>query len=212
MKQNLQKYLKPLSIIFLVLIVIGGFIYVGGKLRIKETGDQFQQVRPSKLTLEVDGYGYTVGDIVQIKTERPALGDVIVYDPFENKSMCLGMGPRMSLGKILGTPGESFSFQNGNLKIRTEIVEFDRDYSQKNAVFGGRKYENLVGKNIILQTGEYLIDKWVGLECFAGELDETGSSIPYNRFTVNEEAIIGVIIKKIGHDERAEEEFRSRVY
>ncbi len=149
--------LKPLSIILAVLIVISGCIYIGNKLRTKETGDQFRQVRPSKLTLEVDGYGYTVGDIVQTKTGRPALGDVIVYDPFKNKSMCLGMGPRMSLGKILGVPGETFSFRNGNLKIRTEIVEFDRNYSQKNAVFGGQKYKNLVGKNITLQIGEHLI-------------------------------------------------------
>jgi hypothetical protein len=166
----------------------------------------------SELILEAERYGYVIGDIVQIKTGQPALGDVIVYDPFKNKSMCLAMGPQMALGKIVGLPGETFSLQNGNLKIRTEIIEFGRDYSQENAVFGGQKYENLVDKNITLQIGEYLIDRWVGLECFAGELDETGSSISYNRFTVNEEAITGIITKKIGHDKQAEEEFRSRIY
>jgi len=201
--QNLQKYLKPVSIIiFVVLIVIAGFIYMGNRLRTSETRDHFQQVEQGKLILEVDGYGYTVGDIVQIKTGQPALGDVIVYDPFKNKSMCLGMGPSMSLGKTLGVPRETFSFQKSNLKIRAEIVELDRDYSQQKAVFGGQKYENLVAKNITLENGESLIDRWVGLECFAGELDETGSSISYNRFTVNEEAIIGIIVKKIGHDKR----------
>lgn len=212
MEQNLQKYLKPLSIILVVLIVIGGFIYIGSRLRTKETEDQFRQIRSNRLTLEVDGYGFTVGDIVQTKTERPAIGDVIVYDRDKNKSMCMVFGPSMSLGKILGVPGETFSFQNGNLKIRAEIVEFDRDYSQRKAVFRGQKYENLVGKNITLQTGEYLIDRRVGLECFAGELDETGSSIPYNRFTVNEEAISGVVEKKIGHDIQAEKEFKSIIY
>lgn len=212
MEQNLQKYLKPLSIILVVLFVIGGFIYIESKLRTKETEDQFQLVRPNRLTLEIDGYGFTVGDIVQIKTGRPVLGDIIVYDQVKNKNMCFAMGSSMSLGKILGVPGETFSFQNGNLKIRAEIVELDRDYSQQKAVFQGQKYENLVGKNITLQTGEYLIDRWVGLECLAGELDETGSSISYNRFTVNEEAISGVVEKKIGHDNQAEKEFKNIIY
>lgn len=152
------------------MIVIGGFIYIGSKLRTKETENQFQQVRSNRLTLEIDGYGYTVGDIVQVKKGQPAIGDFIVYNPFKNKSMCLGMGPSMSLGKIFGVPGETFSFQDGNLKIREEIVEFDRDYSQLKAVFGGQKYENLSAKNISLKNGEYLIDKWVGLECFSGRI------------------------------------------
>ncbi len=211
MEQNLQKYLKPLSIILVVLIIVGGFIYIGSKLRTKKTEDQSQQVTPNRMTLGIDGYGYTVGDIVQIKKGQPTLGDVIVYNPFENKSMCLGMGPYMSLGKIVGVPGESVSFQNDGLKIRTEMIKFDRNYSQQKAVFGGQKYKNLP-VNIILKNGEYLLGKWVGFECFNGELDETGSSIPYNRFTVNEESITGVIEKKIGHDNQAETEFKGRIY
>ena len=129
MEQNLQKYLKSLSIILVVLIVVGGFIYIGSKLRTKKTEDQSQQVTPNRMTLEIDGYGYTVGDIVQIKKGQPTLGDVMVYNPFKNKSMCLGMGPSMSLGKIVGVPGESVLFQNDGLKIRTEVIKFDRNYS-----------------------------------------------------------------------------------
>jgi len=203
MDQNLQKYLKPLSIILAVLMIVGGFIYVGSKLGTKKTEDQSQQVRQNRLTLEVEGYDYTVGDIVQIKKGQPTLGDVIVYDPFKNKSMCLGMGPSMSLGKIVGVPGKSVLSQNDGLKIRIEMIKFDRNYSQQKAVFGGQKYKNL-SVNVILKNGEYLLDKWVGFECFNGELDETGSSIPYNRFTVNEEAISGVVEKKIGHDNQVE--------
>ncbi len=212
MDQNLRKYLKPVSIILAIFIVIAGFIYVGNKLRTKEIRNQIQRVELSKLTLEVDGYGYTVGDIVQIKkVVQPAPGDVVIFDPFKNKSMCLGMGPSMSLGKIVGLPGESISFQNDVLKIRTEQIKLDRDYSQQAAVFGGQKYKNLTA-GITLKNREYLLNKWVGFECFNGELDETGSSIPYNRFTVNEDAISGVIEKKIGHDNQAEKEFKNRIY
>lgn len=166
----------------------------------------------SKLTLEINGYGYVIGDIVQIKKGEPSLGDVVIFDPFKNKSMCLGMGPSMSLGKIAGLPGETFSFQNNGLKIRSEIIKLDRDYSQQKAVFGGQKYNNLSGEEIILKNGEYLADKWVGLECFTGETDETGSSLSYNRFTINEEAILGIIEKKIGHDSQVEKEIKNRVY
>ncbi len=163
-------------------------------------------------TLEIDGYGYTVGDVVQIETGRPDLDKVIIYDPFKNKSMCLSMGPDMSLGKIVGVPGETISFQNSGLTIRAETIRFDKDYSHLRAVFGGQKYSTLAEKTITLKDGEYLMDKRVGLECFAGEKDETGSSIFYFRFTVNEEAIIGVIVRKIAHDKEAEEKFRNRIY
>ena len=170
-----------------------------------------QQVKPNRLTLEIDGYGYTIGDIVQIKKGQAALGDDVVYNSVDNKSMCLAMGSAMSLGKIVGLPGGSVSFQNDGFKIGTELIKLDKDYSQQKAVFGGQKYNNLP-INIIIKNGEYLLDKWVGFECFNGELDETGTSIPYNRFTVNEESIMGVIEKKIGHDNQAEKEFRNRIY
>lgn len=170
-----------------------------------------KQADKNSLILEVAGYGYTMGDIVQIRVTQPTLGNIVIFDPYKNKSMCLGMGPSISLGKIVGLPGDSVSLQGDGLKIRTEMIKLDRDYSQQKAVFGGQKYKNL-STNITLKHGEYLLDKWVGFECFSGEVDETGSSIPYNRFTVNEEAISGVIEKKIGHDSQAENEFKSRIY
>ena len=55
--------------------------------------DHFQQDEQKTSTLEIDGYGYTVGDVVQTETGRPALGQVIIYDPYKNQSICLGMGP-----------------------------------------------------------------------------------------------------------------------
>lgn len=118
------------------------------------------------------------------------------------------MGWDTDLGKVIGIPRQTFSFQNNNLKIRTEIFEFDRDYSREPAIFEGKKYKNLDGKNITLQSGEYLVDERVGSKC---PTEESGANL-YNRFTVNEEAIIGIIVKKIGHDKQAEEKFRNIIY
>ncbi|MDO8260109.1 MAG: hypothetical protein Q7T50_01265 [Candidatus Magasanikbacteria bacterium] len=211
MKKNLQKPLILTSIVFVGLIIIFGIIY-GNNLKTTKINGQTQQVEQNKLTLQTSGYDYTVGDIVQIKTGQPTLGDVVVYDSSKNKSTCLGLGSKMALGKIVGLPQETFSFQSAILKIRTETIKLDRDYSGQKAVFGNQKYENLIAKNITLENEEFLTDKWVGQECFAGELDTSGSSISYNRFTVNQEAIKGIIVKKIGHDKNAEDEFKSRTY
>ena len=197
------------------LMVVGLACGNGAEPRPTETNaasDATQAEDQLTTTLEIDGYGYTVGDVVQIETGRPALDKIIIYDPFKNKSMCLSMGPKMSLGKIVGVPGETFSFQNSGLNIRSETVSFDEDYSHGSAVFGGQKYSTLAEKTITLKDGEYLMDKRVGLECFAGEKDDTGSSIPYFRFTVNEEAIIGIIVGKSAHDKEAEEKFRNTIY
>ena len=156
-----------------VLMVTGLACGNGAEPRPTETNaasDAKQAEDQLTTTLEIDGYGYTVGDVVQIETGRPALDKVIIYDPFKNKSMCLSMGPDMSLGKIVGVPGETFSFQNSGLKIRSETIRFDKDYSHLRAVFGGQKYSTLAEKTITLKDGEYLMDKRVGLECFASHL------------------------------------------
>lgn len=208
MKTNL----KLAGIILVGLIIIVGIIYAANNSKATKISGQTQQIEQNKLTLQVSGYNYTVGDIVQVKTGQPVAGDVVVYDPFKNKSTCLGMGSKMALGKIIGIPQETFSFQNTNLKIRTETINLNKDYSGQKTVFGNQKYDNLNAKNITLKNGEFLIDKWAGYECFAGEMDKFGSSITYNRFTVNQDAILGIITKKIGHDKKAEDELKSTIY
>jgi hypothetical protein len=55
-----------------------------------------------------------------------------------------------------------------------------------------------------------LADKWVGQECSG--TDKNGSSIPYNRFTIKSEAITGVILEKIGHDQEFEDAQKNIVY
>lgn len=212
MKKYFKKNLTITVIILIGLIIIAGFIYAANNSKATKIENQSKQIEQNKLTLQISGYGFVAGDIVQIKTGEPTLGDIVVYDPFKNNSMCLGMGSNMALGKIIGLPQETFSFQNANLKIRSETIKLDKDYSGQEAVFGNQKYNNLNGKNITLENSEFLIDKWAGYECFAGELDKSGSSISYNRFTVNQDAILGIIVKKISHDKKAEDESKNIVY
>ena len=91
-------------------------------------------------------------------------------------------------------------------------ITLDRDYSQGSAVFGNQKYANLAATPITLQVGEYLIDRWVGQQCFANEVDATGSSKFFNRFTVNQEAITVIIVRKLSHDYWSAWQIRRRSY
>jgi hypothetical protein len=58
-------------------------------------------------------------------------------------------------------------------------------------------------------TGD-IADKWVGEECSG--TDKNGSSIHCNRFTIKTEAIIGIILEKIGHDHEFEVTPKTIVY
>jgi hypothetical protein len=49
--------------------------------------------------------------------------------------------------------------------------------------------------NLIVPEGEYLVDHWVGSECQG--TNEFGS-IFYHRYTVNQDAILGIVTKKQG--------------
>jgi hypothetical protein len=51
----------------------------------------------------------------------------------------------------------------------------------------------------------------IGLEC-TGEEDESGGSKTYDRFTVKKEAVIGVILMKLGHDKAFEQRQEHVVY
>lgn len=169
-----------------------------------------EKVNKDSVALEAQGHGYSHGDIVKIKTGEPSLNDIVIFNPHQNKSMCTGFGPHMQLGKITGLPGEKVSFKNNTMVIRNEVIQFDRDHSRRNAIFGGKRYENLTMRDIILQPGEYLLDKLVGNECSG--VDASGNSIVYDRFTVNKEALIGIIVGKIGHDDQLEKDLRNRSY
>ena len=75
--------------------------------------------RPSvpHLLLEVDGYDYVIGDVVEIKRGDPNINDVVVYDPFKNESICSGFGPAMALGRVIGIPGQVVTIDEHGLNI-----------------------------------------------------------------------------------------------
>lgn len=159
-----------------------------------------------KLTLEIEGEGFTPGDIVQIKKRAPQKGEIIVFDLEKNKSFCLAMGPKMALGEVWGLPQEKVIFQKGSLLIGQKTISLGSEESLK-LVLGKRKYSSWPLGTLTLAEGEFLLGQKVGQECFPQE-EETA----YLRFSVYQEAILGVIEKKIGHDQEAEKRFRERVY
>ena len=161
-----------------------------------------------EVTLITGGYGYEVGDIVLVDTEKePKPGDIVQYDWSLNKSSCFAMGPNVYLAKIIGLPGENASFGSTSFSANGFSGSFS---SGKPTLWGTTRLEGIANTELTVPAGEYLADKWLGYEC-TGEV-EGGSSKTYDRFTVKKEAITGVILKKLGHDKKFEEEQKGIVY
>jgi len=178
----------------------------------KATFSQFER----KVTLVAGGYSYEVGDIVLIDTQKePALGDIVQYDWSINKSNCLGMGSGVYLAKIIAKPGDRVKFDLHSFTANGYTGSFVYGPNiwprTKPTMWGTSRYEDAANMELTVPGNEYLADNWVGLEC-TGEIDETGSSKSYNRFTVKKEAIIGVILEKLGHDKEFEEHQKGVVY
>lgn len=169
----------------------------------------------NKITLITGGYGYEVGDIVRIDTQKqPSLGDIVQYNWFLNKNNCGAMGPSLYLAKIIGLPGDTVSFQQWSYEANGYEVTLERYYEANDrtyqhwpqtvqVIWASEKLDNVAGMNLKVPTGEYLADKWIGYACVPGG---------YNLFTVKREAITGVLIEKIGHDKEFEEEQKRTVY
>lgn len=169
----------------------------------------------NKIKLITGGYGYEVGDIVRIDTQKqPVLGDIVQYDWYLNKSNCGAMGPSLYLAKIIGLPGDNVSFQQWSYGANGYEVTLERYYESNNKIYqhvpktiqvlwASEKLDNVAGMNLKIPTGEYLADKWIGSACVPGG---------YNLFTVKQEAITGILGEKIGHDKEFEEEQKRIVY
>jgi len=163
-----------------------------------------------KSLIKVSGNGFALGDIVSVKTASPQKNDIVYYDAAKNDNYCMAMGPGLSLNVIKGLPGQTVVFGDDYMKIGDETISIG-NYARRAAVFGGIKYDSLAGRTIVLAQNEYLLDGWIGQQCFAGDTTDQGSKA-YGRFTVNEDAIIAIIGAKVGHDSAYEEEMRSVVY
>ena len=162
-------------------------------------------IQPSKITLITRGYGYQVGDIVRIDTQKkPALGDIVQFDTELNKSDCgVIEGFRHHVTKIIGLPGDTVSFQQWSYQANGYEVTQERYYEcngttcehwpeTKQVMWGNEKFEHVAGMELREPADEYLADGWIGYEC-TGEIDEGGSSKMYNRFTVKQQAITALL-------------------
>ncbi|MFA6376068.1 MAG: S26 family signal peptidase [Candidatus Paceibacterota bacterium] len=168
------------------------------------------------VTILTAGNGYETGDIVEIKSGTPQKGDVVYFDGEKNQNVCGLMGMTLMITKITGVPGDQVSFQGSKANVAGATVDFStaygtRDYSNESAVFNGVKYATVFGKTITIAAGEFFADRWLGRQCFAGEISN-GSSVAYNRFTVSQGSIIAVLGKKVGHDAAVENHYKNIVY
>ena len=128
--------------------------------------------------LNVDGAGYVIGDIIQVRaaTDRIAKGDVVLYD---HRPM---FGPSHGIAKVVGMPGEQF-----------KMADLQKGASPQAATFA-RRGVRTNEDSFILGTDDYL-------------LEANGTVRVANK------ALIGaLVVKKLGHDDKAAKDIRGRVY
>jgi hypothetical protein len=155
----------------------------------------------SNALLYFDGYGYEYGDIILLDTEKtPALGDVILYDWTLNKSDFNGFGPRYQLARVIGLPGDEVTFESWSYNANSYNVTLtgqEHNPPTKYVIWGNETFIDVSGLTLKLPDEEYLGDRMIGREG-RQEIGKT-ESIGYNRFTVKKDAINGIVVKKIGH-------------
>jgi hypothetical protein len=194
----MRKYAKIICVLSTAMLVFGGCSGTIGNL--------------SRVTLITGGYGYSVGDVVLLDTQKePAVGDIVQYNWIINKSACGGMGPSLYLAKIVGLPGDDVIFQQSSYEANGYMGTVE-NYGTKQVIWGSEKFDNVAGMNLKVPANEYLADRWIGEECIPAEVNWPVSTEAYNRFTVKQEAIMGVVLQKLGHDKEFEEEQKQIVY
>jgi|WetSurMetagenome_2_1015567.scaffolds.fasta_scaffold341959_2 hypothetical protein len=180
------------NLVFLLVIISGCSSHK--KISDTTTITSYTSEKQNMDTLSVSGYGYESGDIVLIDTQKePNEGDIVQFDRRLNNSDCTVWGPRIDIAKIIGLPGELASFKQYSYEINEYSVNWT---SQGQIMWGNRPLDNAVGMTFAIPDNELLVDKCVGLECQG--VNENGS-IRYYRFSIKRNAIIGVVVDKIGH-------------
>ena len=165
-----------------------------------------------EITLITGGYGYEIGDIVLLDTEKePELGDVVQYDANINNSYCMAFGPGIHLARIIGLPGDNVRFAESTYEANGYVVDLQRGVFLTSVIWGTDVHPDLTGMELAVPVNEFLADNVIGQEC-TGETDEHGSSLAFYRYTVKKEAINGVIVEKLGHDEEFAEREKQKVY
>jgi len=165
------------------------------------------------LVLVSGGYGYELADVVLIDTERiPEPGDVVQYDDHLNKTDCYAFGPGQYLARVVAVSGATVEFQECLFVAGCFLgaIECGPDVSLRTqqVYWGEAWYEDVVGMSLVVPEGEYLANRWLGQECRQVGADFRAGS----RFTVKADAVIGVVLKKLGHDDRMQKYLEGIVY
>jgi len=162
-----------------------------------------------EVVLPISGYGYELGDVLLIdRWKSPQLGDIVVYDCEKNNSYCMAMGPGVDLIKVIGMPGDIVDCTKKYADVNGQRIFWQGGGS---IIWGTEKYGEMPDMKLRVPDGEYLSDQWVGIECSPDEKQEN-RTIAYDRYTVKTEAIAGIIVKKIRHDEEFEKTLKNIVY
>ena len=165
------------------------------------------------LVLVSGGYGYELADVVLVDAQRtPEPGDIVQYDDRLNDSDCYSFGPGQYLAKVIALPGESVAFQECSFSAGGFTGTMDCGlelWPRTQGVYWGAEWlEDIAGGTLLVPEGELLADRWIGQECRQfGAGSRVGS-----RFTIKSDAVIGVVLKKLGHDDRMQEYLESIVY
>jgi len=158
------------------------------------------------LVLVSGGYGYEVADIVLIDTEKvPVPGDVVQYDDRLNRTDCHAFGPGQYVARVVAVSGAVVTFDECVFTSACYLgaIECGPGISPRtqNVCWGDDWYDDVVGLSLTVPEGEYLANRWIGQEC----REVGGESLAGSRFTIKSDAVIGVVVKKLGHDDRMQE-------
>ncbi len=164
------------------------------------------------VTLDMEGYGYRIGDVVSVdQGARPQIGDVVYYESTKNEDYCTSFGPGYRLAKIAGKAGDSVVYTAQSYEIDGQTYDLGKTRISGKLMWGDMKYDTYPLTVLKVPSSEYMADSWLGFEC-PGDVDSNGNSVMYNRYTVKNEAIIGVVLARVAHDDVAEKEILQRVY
>jgi hypothetical protein len=137
----------------------------------------------------------------------------------------MAFGSGISMAKIIGSPGDTVKFYENSYEIRGKTYPAERRYytdytgneqiiipmDLKDVKWGEEIFDNLAGQTLTIPEGQYLTDEWLGPECLHGVIIN-GSTAAANRYTVKQEAIIGVVLVQIGHSRIFENRQKRIIY
>lgn len=174
-----------------------------------DTTDYYQ----TKVPLKSSGYGFEIGDVVLIDVEKnPVPGDLVLYDADLNDSYCTAFGPGVHIARIIGRPGDLVVFGKYSYEAPVYRDEMSsQGPARPKVIWGAELYDDVTDMALRVPYREFLAEDWIGYECVQTDLDGHDSQL-YNRYTVRQGVIIGVILGKVGHDEEFEKHWANAVY